>query len=298
MITALIGENSFAIREAVQQLQADRSVTSERYNGDTLTRESIADIFGGMTLFAQERFVIIHDLSKNSELWSQLPELVPRIADTTTIIFIEEKVDKRTATYKALKQANVVQEFPVWTERDTATAQRWVQERAAREGVTLDRPLARRVVERVGLDQWQLASAIDTLALIDEVTAAAIDDHIEARPTENIFQLFETAMSGQATKTLTALQTLALTEDPYAVFALLSAQAAQLAVISEASPSDNVAKEFGLHPFVVTKLGRLAQQRGKRDVGRVLHLFAAADRQLKTSAADPWLIIRKTVLAL
>ena len=297
MIRVLVGENSFAITEKLKELRAAFSGTPESYDGDTLTKEQAADLFGGVTLFAEERFIVIRDLSKNSDIWTQLPELLHRQADTTTIILIEEKLDKRTATYKTLKKEGVIAEFPAWTDRDTGAASQWLGRYAKDKGVMLSTQAASYIVDRVGHDQWQLAAAVEKLSFVDVITKESIDEHIEAQPSENVFSVFELALSGNKQQLQSVLDTLMVTADPYATFALLSSQAVQLAVINEASAGDDVAKDFGIHPYVVSKLGRVAKNLGRREVARIVRSFAAADRQLKTSAADPWTIIRKTLLA-
>jgi DNA polymerase-3 subunit delta len=152
-------------------------------------------------------------------------------------------------------------------------------------------------VDRVGLDQWQLASAIEKLSVLDAITDEAIDTHIEAQPRENVFQLFELALQGQHDKLRTTLRTLELSEDPYMVFALLSSQAAQLGIIVHAA-EEPVAKDFGIHPFVVSKLSAAAKKRGVAEVRRIVSLFAKADVQMKTTAVEPWRVIEITLLSM
>lgn len=293
MITVLAGENSFEVSEALASLAAAFSGHVERYDGESLTLNQLPDLFGGSTLFASERLIVIRDLSKNTALWGRLPDLMPTIADSTHIVLVEAKLDKRTSTYKALKATADVRELSLWTERDRHHAEQWVSDRAKVAGIKLTSSLAQHLVARVGYDQWQLTAAIDRLSFLDEVTKESIDEHIEAHPSENIFQLFETALGPKKTQLDDMIRTLALTNDAYAVFALISSQAVQLAAVSSASANDNPAKDFGIHPFVASKLSNLAGRLGKDGVRRIVGLVAQTDRQLKSSAAEPWLLVRK-----
>src|SRR5690606_34478452 len=120
-------------------------------------------------------------------------------------------------------------------------------------GLKLDARSAAHLVERVGIDQWQLAHALDILSLLDEVSPQIIDETIPANPAENIFQLFETALEGKAKEASAMLATLELQEDPYALFALLSSQALTLAAVTFAGETDVPAKDFAIHPFVASK---------------------------------------------
>jgi DNA polymerase III subunit delta len=297
MISVFVGENSFEVHEAMARLMADFKGTPERYEGESLDRAQLADLFGGNLLFATERLIIIRDLSKNTLIWPVLPDWIEAIADTTHVVLIEEKIDKRTATYKTFKSADIIHEFALWSDRDMAAAQAWVSQRASKQGVMLSPALARLIVERAGLDQWRLASAIDKLSLLDEVTKEAIVEQIDTTPRENVFQLFELALQGQRARLREALRTIQLSEDPYMVFALLSSQAAQLGVVVTAK-DEPVAKDFGIHPFVASKLASAAAKRGVTEVRRIVGLFAKADVQMKTTSVDPWRVIEVTLVSI
>lgn len=298
MITVLVGENSFAIAEAIAELVQAFPGDAERLDGETVGREQLPELFGGVTLFASERLVIIRDLSKNTAAWGLVEALLGSVADSTQVVLVETKLDKRTTTYKALKKTADIREFPLWGERDRQAAVAWVSARAKSRQVPLTSASARHLVERVGLDQWQLQSALEKLSLLDEITPESIDEHIEAHPSENIFQLFELAVNGDAARVRQALRTLAMSEEAYAVFALLTSQVLQLAAISKTNNGLDVAKDFGIHPFVVSKMQRAARQLGPAGVRRVVQQFALTDRQLKSTGADPWLLVEKTLLAL
>ncbi len=296
MITWLVGENSFEIREALKAIEAQFSGTPERIDGTELTLAGLPDLLMGVSLFAAERLVIISNISQSSSLWEKLPDWLPRVNDDIHIVFVDTKPDKRTTSYKALKAAADLKEFPIWSERDTAKAEQWVSERTKTLGAPLDKKMAHHLVERVGLDQWQLAHAIDTLSLLDTVTVEAIDEVIPADLRENIFQLFETALEGKSAQVARMLDTLAMQEDPYALFALLTSQALSLAAVTYADESNNPAKDFAIHPFVASKLTRHGNKLGKQRVAAILELFAQTDADMKRSKAEPWLLIERLLL--
>ena len=296
MITWLTGENSFEIREALQALTRGFKGVAERFDATELKLADLPDLLMGMSLFSTERLVVIENISLNSQLWEKLPDWLPRINDTIHVVFIDAKPDKRTTSYKALKAAAELKEFPAWGERDYAKAEQWVSARAKQQNVSIDTKSVKHLVQRVGLDQWQLAHALDTLALLDSVTPQVIDDTIPANPAENIFELFETALEGKSREVATKLDTLELQEDPYALFALLSSQALTLAAVTYASEEDTPAKDFAIHPFVVSKLTRHGKRLGKLKVAHIVELFAQTDASMKRSKAEPWILIEQLLL--
>ena len=296
MITWLVGENTFEVREALKAIEASFDGTAERIDGSELTLNRLPDLLMGTSLFSTDRLVVISGITQNSSLWEKLPEWLGRINDTIHVVFIDTKPDKRTTSYKALKAAADVREFPAWTERDTQKAEQWVDTRAKSLKVSIDRRAVQHLVSRVGVDQWQLAHALDTLSLLDVVTVEAINDVIPPNLHENIFQLFETALEGKPAQVADMLKTLSIQEDPYALFALLTSQALTLGAVTYADDSVNPAKDFAVHPFVASKLVRHGKRLGKNRVGYIIEAFAKTDADMKRSKAEPWLLVERVLL--
>lgn len=298
MITLLSGENSFEIREALQAIVADFDGTAERVDGAGLELRQIPDLLMGGTLFADKRLVIVSGLSGNSSLWQKLPEWLPRVSDDVHLVLVDEKPDKRTISYKALKEVARLQEFPAWGDRDQHKAEQWFAARAKSQGLSLDAKTVHHIVSRVGYDQWLLANALETLSLLDEITPEAINRTIIANPSENVFELFETALNGDRVLLRDTLRTLELQEDPYAIFALISSQAFSLAAVAYADDTQNPSKDFAIHPFVASKLTRHAKRLGKPAVTRIMKQFAQTDADMKVSKAEPWLLIERLLFDL
>lgn len=296
MITLLTGENSYEIDRELKRLAANFDGTLEKFDGEALEVRQLPDLLAGMSLFAEKRLVIIKQLSDNKAVWAELPAFLERISDDVDLVLVEPKPDKRTSAYKALQKAASVQEYKPWTERDSIKAEKWVGEQAAERGIKFTPALSRLLVARVGVDQWELAHALDKLSVLSEVTEDIIRDVIEANPSENVFELFETALKGNRTRIRVMIATLSLTEEPYQLFGLLSGQAFQLAALAAASESDNVAKDIGAHPFVLSKLKPYAKKEGIAGASQIAKAFAEADHAMKTSSIDPWLAIERALL--
>ncbi len=298
MVLILTGDDSFEIQRVLKDAEAAFSGTAEHIDGATLELAQLPDILMGQSLFSEKRLVVIRGLSENKTLWERVPEWLPRVSDDIELILVEQKPDKRTTTYKTLKSQAEVREFEAWTERDRVQAETWVAHFAAEQGVTLSREAARKVVQRVGLDKWQLASAVDKLSLLDAITVEAVESTIDTNPSENVFELLEAALDGERRRVSDMIRTFELQEDPYALFALLSSQVFQLAAVTFASKDDQPSKDFAIHPFVASKLKRHASRLGRGGVEKVLKTFAQTDADLKISKAEPWLLIEKTLLSL
>ena len=298
MIQLFIGDNNFAIDRAVAQIVARFDGTVEQYEGDILTPEMLVDITSGTTLFSAQRCVIIKRLSDNKALWSNAVAWLERVGDTTQLILIEPQLDKRTKTAKWLQKNGAVETFPAWGEQDTARAAQWLAEEATQQGITIDRDIIVRIVERVGVDQWQLYHALEKVALLDEVTVATVEEIIEPSTHENVFNLFETALQGDRAKVRQMLERLKKTEDPYRVFGLLASQVFQLAALVATTRSvREVASEINAHPFALQKLAPYKSQYGRQGANALVTAFARADRRMKTTDTKPWVLIEQALFS-
>lgn len=292
MIRFFIGENDFEVKRHLDEMMRLFGDDVERIDGRELEIEQLSDLLMGATLFQDKRLVIITQLSENKAVWHVLPEWLERLAADTTLVLVEPKADKRTATYKSLIKMAEVQEFPSWTNKDSTKAVQWVLDEVKRHEVLLTKGHAQQLVERIGADQWGLFQAIQKMALVDEITAERIDEIIERRPEENIFVLFETALRGESERIHHLIETLRLTNDAYQTFGLLSSQVLQLTSLAHTNkPASEVAKDIGAHPYVLSKLSHFAKRLSVSDIQTIVAGAAETDRQMKSTGLDPWLLI-------
>lgn len=298
MITILTGDNSFEIGQQLDSLKADFAGHIEMFDGVDLSLDRLPELLMGGSLFSEERLVIIKQLGDNSSMWGVLPDWIERLSDDVHLVLVEPKPDKRTKTWKSIQKTAEVKNFPAWSERDSGLAERWVEAEAKRRNLRLDRQLVKFLVNRVGIDQWGLWQALEKLSLLDEINQEVIQETIDAAPHENVFELFEMALVGNSGRVQEVVANLSISEDPYKLFGLLSGQAFQLAALTAAKPDNDVAGDFGVHPFVLSKLKPHASRLGIQGAAKVMKQFDLADEQIKTTSLEPWLAIEKTLLVI
>ena len=297
MIILITGENSFENDRAVREIVSSFDGMPERIDGSELEIKQLPDLLMGVTLFASKRLVIIKNLSENKSIWNDFIDWLPRISDDVQVVLVEAKPDKRIKTYKELQKVAIIKESTLWSDRDTAKAEQWVTGEATRLGFSLDKKSAHKLIERVGVDQWLLAQALEKLSVVDIVSPEVIEELIEANPLENVFMLFESALKGDTLKIKKMLTTLEVTEDAFRLLGLLSGQAVQLAVLAISDkPSAEVAKDMGVHPYALSKLAPAAKKLGRSGAKKVVMAFAEADTAAKTSATDPWLLVERALI--
>ena len=292
MITVLTGENTFELQRALEAELQSFAGTPERVDGGELELRQLPDLLMGVTLFAPERLVVIKGLSDNTSLWAEFADWLPRISDAVHVVLVEPKLDKRTKTYKALKEKADLREFTPWKEGDMRSAETWLTAEVQARQMKLDSAAIRTLVAWVGIDQWQLHFALEKLAVLDKVTPEVIRDVIETTPSDSVFQVFEAALRGDRVTLHRLMNNLQHTEDGFRLFGLLSGQAFQLATLAVADQSaSEVARALGVHPYALSKLQSHADRLGRAGSRRVVRRLTDADHRLKTGSDDVWTVL-------
>lgn len=300
MIITLTGENAYAIAQAERQVAEAFAAKHgkngiERIDAEGLDAARLPDLFQGATLFAPVRLVVLKNIGANKGVQELLTEILPKAADETTVIIADSHLDKRTKLYKFLKANTNFQEFPQLDEHKLVS---WVQQQGVAANATIAKADAQYLVQRTGHDQWRLHHEIEKLAGYNgDITRQLIESLVEPSPEGNAFELLDAALNSQSQKVAAIVAALKTEEDPYKLFGLLASQVHALAVVAAAggkSP-DIIAKEAGLHPFVVRKTQPVARKLGLQRVQAIAKDVADCDWHLKSTGADPWHLLEVTL---
>ena len=229
MIYGFFGENTFMRSRALKVLEADFGDRVEHVDGTALTLGDLPDLLMATTLFDDRRMIIIKNLSENDTVWSKLDEWLSRVADEIDVVFVDTKPDRRTQIYKQVKALGMVSEFPLWDSKNEPEAVQWLMREAEAIDQSMDAPLARHIIQRVGFDQYQLVLALEKLSLSGKtITIPVVDELIDVNITTQAFSLFESFFEKDTTKASRIINELKLHEDPYRILGLLSSQVFQL----------------------------------------------------------------------
>lgn len=296
MIYLFFGENDFEKRQRLVQLEAQLGGNLRRVDGENLTMASLSELIFGQSLFGDSQPAIIHSLSE-SIVWANLPELIgDREAEA---VLVENKVDKRTKTYKWLQKNAKSEEFTNWGERDVATAVDWCVSRAEHYGFELPKRLAAALVERLGVEQLRLDAVIEQLSLAEKVDQQLVDALVPLPKIESVFGLLEAAMESRIGDIKQKIAYLEMTEGSdgaYRTVGLLTSQLLVLAALVLGGDRSSVAKDFGANPYVVGKLSSYANRLSSGELSRVVELLFEADTNMKTSNVSEWLILETALV--
>ena len=298
MIYLFYGENEFEKRRAIVKLIGDEKAA--RHDGEDLTLAGMQEIAIGQTLFMNSSVYLISKLGENSEIWSQLPDV--KFDDDRTIILAEDKIDKRTKTYKWLQKNAKVQEFSPLSDRQKPQLLKWCVAEAKVRECELTNRQAEIIVDRLGFDQLRLSNFLDQLALAEKVTDDLIDNFIPLARTENVFDLFVSALAGDYDKVhdiISYLESESGVDGAYQTMGLLASQTTNLtALVLADGDSKLVASDFSASPYVLRKLASSAKGVDKKKLKRINDALLRADLQMKTTSVNPWLLVEAALVGI
>lgn len=292
MITTYTGENSFALGKALRELinnfiTEHGDLTLERLDGEETDFADIQQALTNLPFLATKQLVILRAPGKNKRFVEQFEQLLSTVPETTDVIIVEPKLDKRLNYYKFLKKQTNFREFQALDQGGLA---QWLTVVAKARHGSLSHADARYLVERVGISQQLVAHELDKLLLYDpQITRQTIDLLTDPVPQSTVFELLEAAFSGRSRETLDLYaQQRALKVEPQQIIALLTWQLHVVSVIKTAGDRtiDQIAQEASMSPYVVRKSQTIATRLSLAKLRSLVAKLAIIDRRLKRTSLD------------
>lgn len=297
MIHLYCGENDFAIKRAVDAVCASFATkhgenSVAKINGGEIDADKLIAEIVNINMFAPQRLIVVENLAKNKTAWVKLGENLLRIPDETEVLIVESTPDKRTKTFKELKKIAKIKEFPTLRFRDL---DEWTMNEAHSQNVEIKRDAVDELIMATSGNQWQIAVEIAKFSTLDQMVdkklvARLVEPNLEA----SAFAVLDFAMNGRRDVMIRELANLRKLEDANKFLGLLSSQIFALSTAVNAGDrrSNDVAKEMGIHPFVMEKMFAAARKLDKRDLAKYAQIVAETDAKCKLSnAADAWILV-------
>lgn len=293
MIVTLTGTNDFLRKAELAKLvggfvaeHGDMAV--ERYDGEETDAARMRESVSSLPFLTARKLVVLNEPGKQKAFAEHIEAVIKETAETTDLIIVEPKLDKRSSYYKMLKKSTDFREFD---DLDVAGLVRWAGEYAKERGGSLSSADARFLIDRTGANQQLLSAELDKLLTYDpKVTKATIELLVEPTPQSTVFDLLEAALAGKTRQAMELYrEQRALCVEPQAIIGMLAWQLHILALIKTAGTRsiDAIAKEAKLNPYVVRKTQTLARTRTLEQVKTMVKGLLDLDTNLKTKMIDP-----------
>ncbi len=293
MVTALTGANSFMLQKELHRIVNDfvkefTDMGLDRIDGEEAEYDRIRESLESLPFLASKKLVVLRSGGANKQFAENADKLLKGLSDSTDVVLIEPKLDKRLAYYKLLKKTT---EFKEFNELDGHQLARWLSSQAKEQGGELSSADANYLVGRVGINQQLLSNELAKLILYEpKITRDTIELLTDRTPHSTIFDLLDAALSGRTKQAIELYEEQRQQKvEPVQIIALLSWQLHVLALIKTADGRDanQIASEAKINPYVVRKSMAIAQRLVLADLKKLITDVRVLDMRLKSESIDP-----------
>jgi DNA polymerase III delta subunit len=292
MVVTLTGENRFLLSQVLNDLEATfiaeyTDLALERLDGDDHSADRLQESIQSLPFLSPRKLVVLRGPSRQKAFTEHITSLLEGVPETTDLIIVEPKLDRRLAYYKTLKAKTDFREFKELDARGLAS---WATGYAKEQGGSLGAGDAKLLIDRVGINQQLLRNELDKLLAYEErITKDAILALTESTPQSTVFELLDTAFSGNTKRAIELYrEQRALRVEPQAIVGMLAWQLHILAIVkaSGGKSSSEIAQSAKLSPFVVQKSQGLARNLSLTRLSQLIAELLRIDIALKVSSID------------
>lgn len=292
MIITLSGANDFARRFELKKLteafiKEHSEFGLEKIEAGEIELGRLLESVASLPFLATRRMIVLYEPGANKSINENVEQLLDAVADSTDLIIVEPKFDKRSVLYKTLKKRTEFKEFGVLDERALAS---WLVNEAKIRGGEIKPADATHLVQRTGDNQLALSNELDKLLAYEpQVSRANIDLLTDPLPRSTVFELLDAAFSGNTKRALFIYkEQRKLRVEPQAIMAMIAWQLHVLAIVktSDKLSPDEIASKAKLNPYVVRKTVGLANRLSLAQVKDLISRALKLDVRLKTETVD------------
>lgn len=263
-----------------------------RFEGKEAQVPALIDLAETMPFFAEHRVILVEDSGFFKNAAAQLAEYLPDMPETTCMIFIEKEVDKRSKTYKSLKDIGRMVEFKT---PDEKMLTRWVLTVLQKNGKKLTQPTMQLFLEKAGNSMGNIDRELEKLiCYVGDREIIQMDDveEICTGQTENrIFDMIHMMAEKRQKEALELYyDLLALKEPPMRILFLLVRQFNILlqvkTMVAAGMEQNQIADRAGLRSFTIRRYRSEAGHFSVQKLKEALRDCARAEEDVKTGRLD------------
>lgn len=289
------GEERYLVQMNIQRLKrALMEVDDEMMNLDEVQGISDLDEFQAsvetLPFMAERRLVIVHDskafAAKSIAALERLTDMLSMVPETTTLVFVEEDVDKRNRNTKAVEKYGCLMEFKRLEEKDLSA---WIRSECKSLGMSMEQREIAYFLSLTGSDMSRIEGEIKKLSSYlgerRKVTREDIDNLVVPSVEAKVFSMTDAICEGRkadAYKVYTSL--LQQGEKIPMILYMIIRQFRMLYRVSlmEGADAYAVQKELGLNGYVARNYIRQAGRFGRKRLQKMLYKLLELDEAFKT----------------
>lgn len=303
----LYGEDTFRSRQYLKKMIEKFKIDRDPQGLNTVVLDCEKENFGVVmgqilaTPFLAERRIVVLERCltavKKQELQEELLKRITEhtIADSTVMVFWEDGAKPKTKVAKELFAILSKEKFAQSFELLRGTQlSAWIKTEVEARGATIDASALQYLVLNVAGDMWRLSTLLDQLAsYYPSITISSVQVFVEEKVDDNIFNLVDAIVAKQPKKVYQMIrEQYAKGEDAQFIFAMLIRQFRILLELRDVLDregnlnGDMLAKQLGLHPFVVKKSLPFVKKYTFAELKQIYSSLLDIDIQTKTGQGD------------
>ncbi|MDR0963735.1 MAG: DNA polymerase III subunit delta [Clostridium sp.] len=304
----LYGEEQYLCRQYKDKLKSalceDLSTMNiHHYEGKSIPIGEIIDLSETVPFFAPRRVFILEDTTLFAASGEQMAEYVNSLPDTSTFIFVQKEVDKRTKLYKAIKNHGTITEFTI---QDAQTLKQWVASILKKDGLQIHEKTLEYFLEKTGSDMSTIRNELEKLICYavgnNVITTDDIDAVCSVTVTNHIFDMITTLAQKNQKLALSLYEDLlALKEPAMRILFLISRQCSLLLTVKELRAkgygNKEIAAAIKLPPFVAGKYMTQSGQFTRERLEQAVRACVEAEEAVKTGRIQDRLSIEMLMLS-
>jgi len=304
------GSEELRLEQALDRLKsrlsqdADLDFNLQTFRGESAHADEIVGACNTMPFMSDRRLVIVRDADKLQKPdLDKLAQYARNPAETTTLVLVAEKVDRRTGLFSAVEKLGGVAEYKAPRKSEYPSA---VMDMFSSRGRSVGRDAAESLVKAVGHDLSRLSVEVDKVVAFagDQRTLSRndVEEVMSSTASTSVFEFLDALGSRDARITLrSANELLAQGETVHGIHAMAVRRvrdlvATQALVARGQASSSALAAALRRQEWQVRDFLRQAGRFAPGELVDALRGAAAAEAAMKTSR-DSRLVLERWMLA-
>ncbi|MDD6038002.1 MAG: DNA polymerase III subunit delta [bacterium] len=272
------------------------------FQGKDINSKELIDLAETMPFFADKRLIMIEDSGFFKTGEEELADYMSQIPDTTTFVFCESEVDKRSRLFKACRDSGKVVEFAL---QNQELLTRWILGRLKRENKNITKSAMEEFFARVGTDMGLLDREMEKLLCYtmdrEVIELSDVEAVCPQAVSNKIFDMVSAIIECRRKDALEMYyDLLALKEPALRILFLITRQYRILLLLKDMKrrgvPNAQMAKEAGIPPFAVSRSLSQASRLSMESIRHILEYSVEQEEAVKIGQMNEQMAVELVIM--